>query len=143
MYGTAGCKSAMIDHSKSGGRQSTMKWSYDIVLQTHLGERHGSMTLDVAGSIITGVCKLLGYETKCEGTISEHGNCVLRGEIRTFMSAIPFTGKGTADEEHISLTLHTGKDQLNLFGNSNKFNEGEKLNEDLRSQVQCQSAGEY
>lgn len=107
------------------------EWCYDIVLQTQLGARKGTLTLHITNGRITGVCRLLGYETSCEGTISEHGECLLRGEIRTFMSQIIYTGEGQANETYIDLSLNAGNNRFHLYGKSKISNEGSRSNEKL------------
>ena len=100
-----------------------MEWKYNIILQTQLGERLGTLILNIVDEQVEGICRLLGYETTCSGTRSHSGRCEIHGVIRTFMSTISYVGMGTADQECIALDLDAGKYRYHLTGSMAKETE--------------------
>ena len=93
-------------------------YDYDINLRTPLGLRAGKLFLSINEGSVKGELNLLGYKTPVEGSVEKEGKCLLSGEIKTFMSTMPFTAEGTADGHGIKLKLKTQKNNFTLTGNT-------------------------
>lgn len=92
------------------------EYTYDIVLQTQLGEKIGKLTLSFEENVIRGICSILGHSNPCTGSIDQQGKCKLYGQIRTFMSLISFSGTGSADSKGVNFSLSDGKNRFYMIG---------------------------
>ena len=90
--------------------------TYNIVLQTQLGDRTGTMNLKFDNSNIEGVMSVLGYDTPFRGKQESDGSCTIWGQLKTFMSLMDYTGTGTASPEKTEFLLCTPRSQIRLLG---------------------------
>lgn len=92
-----------------------MKHSYDVILETSVGKRHGKMDVFIDNTKISGALRILKGEEAFCGEISHDGHCSISGNLATLMHNIPYTGTGTIGE-HIDLCLNSAKDCFRLVG---------------------------
>lgn len=92
------------------------KYTYDVVLQTQLGYKPGKMTLTIDKNNICGVITILGYSMPCSGEIDSEEHYSLRGQLKTFMSVIDYSGTGYVDNQSVDFKLSDNKNCFHLFG---------------------------
>lgn len=92
------------------------EYNYDIVLQTPIGDRQGKLTLRIEPPILKGICTLLGYSMPCTGKIDKSGHCTLRGQFKTFMSVIEYSGCGYADSKRVDFKLNDNDNHYRMIG---------------------------
>ena len=93
-----------------------MNYDYDIVVETELGERHGSLALREEAGGCCGTLHLLRADNEVRGEISTGGQVRLAGKLHTLLQNIPFTASGRLDPQRIALTLRYGRRELMLRG---------------------------
>lgn len=93
-----------------------MNYDYDIVVETELGERRGSLALREGAEGCFGTLHLLRSDNEVRGEISADGQVRLIGKIHTLLQNIPFTASGRLDAQQIALTLCCGRRELALRG---------------------------
>lgn len=91
-----------------------MAESYDIVLDSQLGERRGTLTIDSEDGCVSGRISLVGFDNAVTGE-SRGGVLYLRHELQTLMSrlkcrsVIRLAGEaltGTIDTDGAVMKLH-------------------------------------
>lgn len=92
------------------------EYTYNIILQTQLGDKHGKLQLNVQGHIVKGVIEILGNSSPCSGEIDKHGHCSLRGQLKTFMSTIGYSGEGYADSQKVNFELSDSQNRFFMIG---------------------------
>lgn len=93
------------------------QYTYDIVLQTQLGDKFGKMILAIDNGNLSGSLSVLGYSMPCSGKMDDAGHCVICGQLQTFMSLIDYSGTGHADSKSVDFQLisnHTNR--FHLYG---------------------------
>ena len=93
-----------------------MDYNYDIVVETELGERRGSLALREEAEGCRGTLHLLRADNEIRGKISADGQVRLSGKIHTLLQNIPFTAYGRLDAREIALTLCYGYRKLPIRG---------------------------
>ena len=93
-----------------------MNYDYDIVVETELGERRGSLALREEERGCRGTLHLLRSDNEVRGEISADGQVRLAGKIHTLLQNIPFTACGRLDAQKIALTLRYGRRELPVRG---------------------------
>lgn len=92
------------------------EYRYEVVMETPLGPKRGSLCLQVAGTQIRGVMTMLGRrESVCGECIGEK-NCRLHGRMITRMRAVDYTAEGTFDSSHIALTVQEARNTFIVRG---------------------------
>lgn len=92
------------------------KYHYNVVLDTELGKRNGTMQLSVDGTDIDGFLSLLNNTEPCHGKIQNDGRCNLHGKIVTLMKEIVYDATGYIRENEIDLTLKSEKTIFRMKG---------------------------
>lgn len=93
-----------------------MDYNYDIVVDTELGERRGSLALRAQEQNCRGTLHLLRADNEVSGEILDGGEVRLAGKLRTLLHSIPFTAHGWLDAQKIALTLCYGHRRLSIRG---------------------------
>ena len=74
---------------KLEGAEYAMAEQYRVTLYSQMGPREGTLTIDRAGTYVSGSLRLMGYENEAQGVRSEDGAVHLFHTIQTAVSAIP------------------------------------------------------
>ncbi len=93
-----------------------MDYKYEIVVETELGERRGSLALREAAEGCRGTLHLLRSDSEVSGQIFSGGQVRLAGKLHTLLQNIPFTAYGWLDPQSIALTLCYGHRRLPVRG---------------------------
>ena len=92
------------------------KYNYNVVLDTELGKRNGTMKLSIDGTEIDGFLSLLNNTEPCHGNISTDGHCNLHGKIITLIKEMVYEATGYIRGNEIVLTLQSGKNTFLMKG---------------------------
>lgn len=92
------------------------KYNYNVVLDTELGKRNGTMQLSIDGTEIDGVLSLLNNTEPCYGNIGSDGYCNLYGKIVTLIKEMFYEATGYISGNEIVLTLQSGKNTFLMKG---------------------------
>ena len=92
------------------------KSKYNVVLDTELGKRNGTMHLSIDGTEIDGFLFLLNNREPCHGKIGADGSCKLYGKIATLTNKITYEATGYIYEDEIVLTLQSEKNTFLMRG---------------------------
>ena len=92
------------------------KYNYNVVLDTELGKRSGSMQLSIDGTEINGFLSLLNNTAPFRGKLGSDGYCSLCGKLVTLIKEIVYEAAGYICEDAIALTLQSGKNTFQLKG---------------------------
>lgn len=92
------------------------KYDYNVVLDTELGKRNGTMRLSIDGTEIDGYLSLLNNTEPCHGNINTDGYCSLHGKIVTLIKEIVYEATGYIREGEIVLTLRSGQNTFLMKG---------------------------
>lgn len=92
------------------------KYNYNVVLDTELGKRNGTMQLSIEGTEIDGFLSLLNNTEPCHGNIGTDGHCNLHGKIVTLIKEMVYEATGYIREGEIVLTLQSGKSTFLMKG---------------------------
>ena len=90
--------------------------SYDVVMRTPIGARHGTMTVIVDHSRIDGMLDILKKANPFHGSIDEKGDCRIKGELTTLMRTIPYDATGRVTQEALVLKLTGGRESFEISG---------------------------
>lgn len=80
---------------------------YQICLSAPLGERAGTMMLRETEGKVDGWLQVMNEKNEFSGILSEEGQLVLSGVIRTLVSTMHYTATGTISGRNILLNLKT------------------------------------
>lgn len=92
------------------------KQSYQIIMQTPLGARYGTMSVTLADQTVSGTMEILKHMEPFSGTIDENGDCRITGRMVTLMRSIDFTAEGNITPESVHLTVQGGRNSFELHG---------------------------
>lgn len=92
------------------------KYNYDVVLETLLGQRKGTMQLVIDEEKVNGFLSILEKTEPCCGTMDHSGLCKLSGKIVTLLKEFAYTATGYIDEKHVDLILKSGKSIFQMTG---------------------------
>lgn len=90
--------------------------TYQIRMQTPMGERTGTMEVQFEGGSISGRLNLLQHSEPFEGSIGPDGACRISGRLITLMSTIPYTATGRITPEAVELSLQGGRSCFAVTG---------------------------
>lgn len=90
--------------------------SYDVIMQTPLGARYGTMTVVVEHSRIDGMLDILKKANPFHGKIDEKGGCQLKGELTTLMRTIAYDATGRITQETLLLKLKGERESFEMSG---------------------------
>lgn len=85
-----------------------MTYCYRITMRTPMGEKHGRLTLVVAGDEISGVFSILQRQNPVTGQLGAGGTCRLTGQLTTLTRTLAFEATGTLQPNALALTLQAG-----------------------------------
>lgn len=97
-----------------------LEYTYHIVMQTPLGEKKGTVHLNINIDRVSGRLNILGKENVFTGEIDIDGKCNLNGSIKTIVSTFEYTAEGYIHKESINLTLYGRKDVFYVSGTALK-----------------------
>lgn len=92
------------------------EYMYQIIMNTPLGERRGTMAVHTAGDRMEGSMELFGHSEPFSGVIDAEGNCCMKGYFQTLMNRVPFMAQGIVRAEQLHLLIHRKQDVLEIFG---------------------------
>lgn len=92
------------------------KYNYNVVLDTELGKRSGTMQLSIDGTEVDGFLSLLNNTEPCHGNIGADGHCNLHGKIVTLIKEMVYEATGYIREGEIVLMLQSGKNTFLMKG---------------------------
>lgn len=92
------------------------KYNYNVVLDTELGKRSGTMELSIDGTEIDGFLSLLNNKEPCHGKIDTDGQCRMHGKIVTLIKEIAYEARGVVKENEIILTLQSENNIFHMKG---------------------------
>lgn len=90
--------------------------SYDVIMQTPIGPRYGTMTVVVDHSRVHGILDILKKADPFHGKINEKGDCQIKGELTTLMRTIPYDATGRITKEKLVLKLKGEQDSFDVSG---------------------------
>lgn len=100
------------------------KQSYDIVMQTSIGKRYGTMTVEWEGEQISGLMEILGHSETFHGQIDETGNCRIEGRMISLTRTIPYIAVGKIIPSMLQLSLRGERNIFEVAGVPCKANGG-------------------
>ena len=100
------------------------KQSYDIVMQTSIGKRYGTMTVEWEGKQISGLMEILGHSETFHGQIDETGNCRIAGRMISLTRTIPYIAVGKIIPSMLQLSLRGERNIFEVAGVPCKANGG-------------------
>lgn len=100
--------------------------SYHIIMQTSIGERHGTMTVEREGERIGGFLEILGHRSALRGKADETGNCRIEGQLISLTRTIPYIAVGKITPSMLQLSLKGERDIFEVAGVPCKGNGGIK-----------------
>ena len=83
-----------------------LEYSYDIVMQTPLGDKKGRMDLKTSLDRLSGHIYIMGRKNEFAGKVDGQGNCSISGSILSIVSSLDYSAKGRLSKEEIELTLY-------------------------------------
>lgn len=92
--------------------------TYRAQVNTPIGVKEGTLTLEGQGGALSGVLHVLGGDTPIQnGTVDECGNLAFSGTLQVpFIGALPFTFEGTHQGDSISGTAVTRMGAIGISG---------------------------
>lgn len=100
--------------------------SYAITMHTPMGDKSGTLALDIAGAVISGTLEIFGKRHGVTGEALGDGSCLLRGNFTTLMSTFTYRGSGHIREDALELTLLSGSRTYRVTGTPLPNTEKEK-----------------
>ncbi|MGN1129956.1 MAG: hypothetical protein ACI4Q8_01295 [Ruminococcus sp.] len=92
------------------------EWKYDIVMQTQLGERFGTIWAEAKDNRLMGMLSIFGHCEPFCGVIDKDGNCEIKGKIITLMRTIEYAAYGIMNFQTVNLIVHGERNVLKLNG---------------------------
>ena len=80
---------------------------YHIFLSVPLGQRKGIMLINESGGQVKGWLKVMNCKNAFHGQLSDNGELMISGAIRSLVSTIDYTASGTIGGRKILLNLKT------------------------------------
>lgn len=99
--------------------------TYQVTLQTPLGNRYGTLIARRSGGRVSGLLYLLLGGEPFHGTVDSDGSCQIHGAFTTLMQTVPFVATGQLTSEAVHLRLHGTRRQYELTGTSGSNMEGQ------------------
>ena len=92
-----------------------MRECFDIVLDSQLGERRGTLTIDETGGAVRGAISLVGFENAVAGE-EKAGVLYLRHELRTLVSRLKCRSVIRVKGDRLDGTVSTDGAEMKLHG---------------------------
>ncbi len=96
--------------------KNVLEYTYDIVMNTPLGDKKGIIYLKVDIDRVSGSLNILGKVNNFTGEIYTNGKCHINGTIKTIVSTFEYTAKGYISDETIELSLYGRRNVFNIRG---------------------------
>ncbi|MGM9618881.1 MAG: hypothetical protein ACI3W8_03435 [Oscillospiraceae bacterium] len=93
-----------------------LRRKYHIQMRTPLGERAGTLEVQIEKDRVRGYLDVLKHLEPFEGNIDESGHCSISGTLVTLMSTIPYTAAGQITADSLHLTLKGGRNRFCVTG---------------------------
>lgn len=93
-----------------------LKRKYHIHMRTPLGDRAGTLEVQIEKGRVRGYLEVLKHLEPFEGSIDESGQCRISGTLVTLMRTIPYTATGRITAEALQLSLQGGRDRFPVTG---------------------------
>ncbi|MGN1191391.1 MAG: hypothetical protein ACI4S0_01860 [Dorea sp.] len=93
-----------------------LKRKYNILMETPIGDRPGTMEVQIEYGQVNGCLNVLEHSETFEGEIDEQGNCCISGKIITLLNTIPYTATGRIETDTLELALKGKKNIFNITG---------------------------
>lgn len=90
--------------------------SYNIIMQTTIGARYGTITVFINHSKVNGMLDILKKANPFHGKINEKGDCQIKGELTTLMRTIPYNATGRLTKDTLVLNLKGERESFKIFG---------------------------
>lgn len=90
--------------------------SYDVIMQTPIGSRYGTMSVTVDNRKINGILDILKKANPFCGNINEKGDCQIKGELTTLMRTISYNATGWITKEALALRLKGKQESFDISG---------------------------
>lgn len=90
--------------------------NYDVIMQTPIGARYGTMSVTVDNSKINGMLDILKKANPFYGKINEKGDCKIKGELTTLMRTIPYDATGWITKEALALKVKGERESFEISG---------------------------
>ena len=103
------------------------KQAFSIVMQTSIGKRYGTMTVEWKEECISGFLTILEHTEAFHGCVDESGNCRIEGKIISLTRTIPYIATGKINTTMIQLILKGEKNVFALSGVPDIENGGSNL----------------
>ena len=94
------------------------KYNYNVVLDTELGKRNGTMQILINGKKVNGFLNLLKHTEPLYGNIIKDGSCRLHGKIVTAIKEAAYIATGHISAEELLLNFKIGAASYLLRGAS-------------------------
>lgn len=91
-------------------------YTYKVIMQTPIGEKHGTMRLTVNGQQIEGCLDILDKQNPFQGHVDDNKHCRFTGTVTTLMQEMKYNATGFLDEGKVDLVLQTKKLAFHLTG---------------------------
>ncbi len=112
-----------------------LRRKYRIQMQTPLGNRSGTLEVQIEKDKIKGHLDVLKHLEPFEGSIDENGRCSISGILVTLMSSIPYTAAGQITPDSLHLSLKGGR---NLFPITGTICQEEMMNGSAKAAKECE-----
>ncbi len=89
---------------------------YRILMQTPIGDRAGTLEVQIEQNKIHGYLDMLNHSEPFVGSIDEEGCCCIRGRLITLMNTIPYTASGHITPDSLHLLLKGGRHLFPITG---------------------------
>ena len=90
--------------------------NYDVIMQTPIGARYGTISVTVDNSKIDGILDILMRANPFHGKINEKGDCQIKGELTTLMRTLPYDATGRITKETLVLKLKGQQESFDISG---------------------------
>ena len=109
----------------------TKEWNYNIILQTPIGKRYGTMSVMKIDETIQGILSLFGHAEPFVGTVKENGECRINGMIRSLMKRNEYTAHGRITSQKVELALEGKHKTLRIYGTPRIVEGGESIDGEI------------
>lgn len=90
--------------------------SYNILMQTPVGVKYGTITFNVADGKLSGEMNMLNHCEPISGTIDEFGYCHITGQIVTLVRNINFQATGRISNGSLNLSARGERNIFEITG---------------------------
>ncbi|MGN0986090.1 MAG: hypothetical protein ACI4OU_06295 [Candidatus Enterenecus sp.] len=92
------------------------KRTYRVLMRTPIGDRWGTMEVQIERNRATGRLNILKRTEPFDGSVDENGDCRLTGRLVTLTQTIPYTATGRILPDSLQLRLEGGRHMFPMMG---------------------------